>query len=491
MPTLELESSYSDINYFKSGATSDIFVAFDEKLQCKMALKVLKLYLKDQPEIIKRFQKEAKILARFSKDSIVNSREFFFLEDGRPVLVQEFVDGPTLAELLEGFDAKIFPLMSMMMVSDILLALEEPHQQKIIHRDLKPQNILVTKSGQIKITDFGIAKQIQSQTTHLTTSIIGSPSYMSPEQAKGEKNIDQRSDIFSVGIILYQLCTNQLPFVGENYGEVIYKIINDGVIAANKINPYVGLALNEIIQRSLSKNVSERYQFAHEMRSDLLKLTYGLSLEASGPELLEYFMLDKSRFLQSAGLMHEKIKLELLQELKKTKNKLSRINICSQVLEIDPYNELALRTIGQLTTKKNKKYLWLLLLLPLLFIPFYLKPEPVIEPIKPVSDALVKVEKPVVVPRAVEVEKPIVKLPPVKVKEIAPVVKTYLKFIVDQDVFIFVDGKELVPDSKGRIEVAPGSHWIKLVKNNFLPIEAKVGAKKGETVVINTKGQNP
>src|ERR1017187_4734796 len=190
----------------------------------------------------------------------------------------ELVEGRSLQTLLDG--RQLFPLPRVMkLMEQVCSALDSPHQHNVVHRDIKPANLMLTADDTVKITDFGTAKILQFGTAQ-TAHVMGTPSYMSPEQVKG-KPVDGRSDIFSLGVILYELMTGEKPFPGQNITTVIYKIINEEPIPPRSLDSSIHPGLSAVITRALSKDPSTRFQNCHELLDALKNYRELVSPEAT------------------------------------------------------------------------------------------------------------------------------------------------------------------------------------------------------------------
>lgn len=249
------------------GGMAIVYRAIDEKLDREVTFKVLKEdYINDE-EFIKRFSTEARAAARLSNTNIVNVYDVG--NDGNiHYIVMEYIDGFTLKELISS-KAPFTNEEAVGIGLQIGAALEHAHNNGIIHRDIKPENILITKSGNIgtiKVTDFGIAKATSSKTSPI--DFMGSVHYFSPEQAKGE-NVDTRSDIYSLGIVLFEMVTGQLPFTGETAVALAMKHLKEPIPDIKAINPNVSDKLVSVIKKATCKEPRNRYQTIDELVKDL------------------------------------------------------------------------------------------------------------------------------------------------------------------------------------------------------------------------------
>lgn len=258
---------YKILRSLGEGGMANVYEADDLVLKRKVTLKMLRLDLQDDSKAIERFHKEANSLTRLDNDHIVKIFDFGN-EMGIPYLVMEYVKGMDLKSYLR----KNYPL-SFEKIIDIMLqilsAVESAHQMGIIHRDLKPQNILIDDYGKVKVTDFGISiAAVESSTLTKTNTMVGSVHYISPEQARGSI-ITKQSDIYSLGIILFELLTGNVPFQGETAVSIAVKHYRDNLPSVKQLNPKVPQALENIVLRATTKNLKDRYQDVSEMAADL------------------------------------------------------------------------------------------------------------------------------------------------------------------------------------------------------------------------------
>ena len=257
----KLDGRYELHEIIGIGGMAVVYSAIDLEQNRKVAVKLLKEEYLANDEFRRRFKTESKVISVLSHPNIVKVFDVC-LGDRLQYIVMELVDGITLKEFIEL--QKILSWKdSILFVSQVLSALVHAHENGIVHRDIKPQNILLTSSGTIKVTDFGIA-QFMRQNAADTGRTIGSVHYMSPEQARGDK-VDTRADLYSVGILLYEMMTGRLPFDSENPTQVAMMQMSAATIAPRKLNPDIPVGLEEIITRAMRKDPDERYQSAAEM----------------------------------------------------------------------------------------------------------------------------------------------------------------------------------------------------------------------------------
>ena len=261
-----ISERYEIIKSIGEGGMANVYLAQDTFLDRKVAVKVLRGDLANDEKFIRRFQREAYNASSLSHPNIVEMYDVGE-DNGTYYIVMEYVEGRTLKQLLKKRGNLTTPE-----VVDIMLQLTDgiayAHDKYIIHRDLKPQNIMISDDGKIKITDFGIAVALNSTQLTQTNSVMGSVHYLPPEQASG-KGSTIKSDIYSMGIMLFELLTGKLPFKGENAVEIALKHMKDDIPSAKKLNSSVPQSLENIVMRATAKNPKNRYDDVKEMYNDL------------------------------------------------------------------------------------------------------------------------------------------------------------------------------------------------------------------------------
>jgi serine/threonine protein kinase/Tol biopolymer transport system component len=276
--------TYTILDLLGSGGMGQVYRARDGQLDRDVAIKILPPLFANDSDRLARFEREAKILAALNHPHI---GAIYGLErvDGAPALVLELVEGPTLAERLSQGALSVKDAVAI--ATQIVDALEVAHRQGIIHRDLKPANIKVTASGFVKLLDFGLAKGVGHDDSHAgsgavaaspTTSrpgaVMGTAAYMSPEQARGE-SVDARSDLFSLGAVIYEMITGRPAFSGATASAILSAILNDAPSSPRTINPSIPVSLERLVMRLLAKDRSARHQRASDVRIDLQRLVRG------------------------------------------------------------------------------------------------------------------------------------------------------------------------------------------------------------------------
>ena len=281
---------YEVLKEIGQGSLAIVYQAFDPQLRRDVALKILHPIFSKNQKNIERLRQEAQTLAQLDHPHILRIYSFLDQEEAKGI-VTEYVQGQTLAQFLEKH-SPVLPEIGLRIIADILEALEHAHSRKIVHRDIKPENIIINTSGEIKIADFSIAKIMGKESLTLTGQLVGSPFYLSPEQAVGEK-VDERADLFSVGVLLFRLVTGDAPFMDQDPAVLLKKILTSAPPRPTQLNPKISKSLERILLKALEKDRAKRYQKAWEFRYDILNSLkeYGLSLEEI--ELNRYFETPK------------------------------------------------------------------------------------------------------------------------------------------------------------------------------------------------------
>src|SRR5213082_843739 len=259
-----------------AGGMADVYLAEDQELGRRVAIKILDDRHAADDSFIERFRREAKNAAGLSHPNIVAIYDRGEAE-GTYYIAMEFLEGRSLKELIVGRGPAPIKV-TIDYARQILAALAAAHKQGIVHRDIKPHNVLVGPEGRLKVTDFGIARSGASQMTEVG-SIIGTAQYLSPEQAKGAP-VDQRSDVYSVGIVLYEMLTGQVPFTGDTPLEIAMKHLSEVPVPPSELRDEVPEDIDMVTLRALAKDPEDRYQTAEEMDADLARVARGLGVSA-------------------------------------------------------------------------------------------------------------------------------------------------------------------------------------------------------------------
>ncbi|ROQ96920.1 serine/threonine protein kinase [Streptomyces sp. 2132.2] len=270
-----------------AGGMASVYLAYDSALDRQVAIKTLHSDLGREQSFRERFRREAQAVAKLSHTNIVSvfdtgEGEVTFSGPGAgdaavmPYIVMEYVEGQPLGSVLEA-DIRQYGAMpadkALKVTADVLAALEVSHEMGLVHRDIKPGNVMMTKRGLVKVMDFGIARAMQSGVTSMTQTgmVVGTPQYLSPEQALG-RGVDARSDLYSVGIMLFQLLTGRIPFDADSPLAIAYAHVQEEPVAPSSINRSVTPAMDALVARALKKNPNERFPTAAAMRDEVARV---------------------------------------------------------------------------------------------------------------------------------------------------------------------------------------------------------------------------
>ena len=263
----KINNRYEIVKNIGEGGMANVYLANDTILDRKVAVKVLRGDLSSDDKFIRRFQREALSVSNLSHPNIVEVYDVGE-EEGNHYIVMEYIEGKTLKQLLKKRES-----LTLTEVIDIMTQLTDgiahAHESYIIHRDIKPQNIMIEDDGRIKITDFGIAMALNATQLTQTNSVMGSVHYLPPEQASG-KSASIKSDIYSLGILMYELLTGSVPFKGDNAVEIALKHMKEKIPSIRKQDPSIPQSVENIILKAAAKNPRNRYDSAKEMHEDLI-----------------------------------------------------------------------------------------------------------------------------------------------------------------------------------------------------------------------------
>jgi eukaryotic-like serine/threonine-protein kinase len=273
------------------GGMAEVYRARDIRLDRIVAIKTLRADLARDQIFQARFRREAQSAASLNHPSIVavyDTGEDMATGVPVPYIVMEYVDGRTVRDLLqEGH--RLLPERSLEIIDGVLRALDYSHQAGIVHRDIKPGNVMVTRNGDIKVMDFGIARAMSDAqaTMTQTAQVIGTAQYLSPEQARGER-VDARSDLYSAGCLLYELLTGRPPFTGDSPVAIAYQHVRENPVPPSRVDPDVPVWADAIVLKAMAKSPADRYQTAADMRADLQRAASGMPVSAPPTRLDNY-----------------------------------------------------------------------------------------------------------------------------------------------------------------------------------------------------------
>ena len=249
-----------------SGGMSTVYLARDQTLDRQVAVKVMHREMSEQADQLERFRQEARAVAKLSHPNVVaviDAGE----DGGHPYIVFEYVEGETLKQRINR-DGALDPQEAIAYAIEVARGLSVAHARRLVHRDIKPQNVLIDAEGRAKLTDFGISRQLEQDGMTATGRVLGTTDYVAPEQAMGHP-VDQRSDVYSLGVVLYEMLVGQVPFQADSQVGVAMKHVNEELPDVQRRRPDVSAAVALVVERSTAKDPAERYQQVGEMIDDL------------------------------------------------------------------------------------------------------------------------------------------------------------------------------------------------------------------------------
>jgi len=336
-----------------TGGMAAIYKAVQVSLDRTVAIKILHGHLAQDKDFIIRFEREAKAAANLKHDNIVNIIDFGKTEDVY-FIAMEYVEGKSLKDLMHAVDFVPFDI-ALTIAREISQGLYHAHQKGVVHRDIKPANILIGLDGGIKIADFGLAQAQDLISVTVTGSIVGTPAYMSPEQAGGKK-IDHRSDLFSLGVVIYEMITGRKPFSGQNYSSIIHEIITVVPPKPFEANPLIPREISAIIEKMLNKDPEQRQQNAGEISAEITAYFRKMKIECSRREVSQFLTAPENYLV---GLKKERKEKHLergLHFMGLGDDKIDEaISEFDKIIQMDPNDTRVLGYLKDLQARKAKR----------------------------------------------------------------------------------------------------------------------------------------
>jgi serine/threonine protein kinase len=504
--TKKEERNYQILSTIATGGTAVLYKAIQTSLDRFVVVKRLHSHLISDPSFTKRFELEAKAAASLDHENIVRIIDFGSSQDNY-YIVMEYISGSSLKEIL-CTQGVLDQELSLLIAREVCLGLDHAHQHGIIHRDIKPANIMITTDGQVKITDFGLAKLHQSQTQQtVANTLLGTPLYMSPEQAIGE-NVDGRSDLFSLGTMCYEMLTGTQPFKGDNYAVVIQNILHGSIPPPSKLRKNIKSDAEAAIMKAMSREPGKRPRTALEMaraietalgqekilstRTRLRRLVQGKDAGGSGDSIKRSSRASRAgRYVPRAvaALMAAAAVLILLVNPGSLDTMRTRIGALFAPDPLAPSEE---------TLKAGQSDMWG----PANFEPILLPDQNDSSAAAPESTAAVdsfrhsagetvSPDEPIAVtavPDTAASEEPEPEqaadstlVQTVKEEEAAAPAVGYIDIVVDPGASIYIDGeRRLFGTHLGPVELSAGSHEILCQREGYCEYSESVSIKKGE-----------
>ncbi len=344
-----LKSRYRLVEEIGRGGMAVVYRGEDVELGREVAVKILHDFLADKQEARQRFHREARVVARLQHDNILEIFDYSGLDSDRNFIVTEYIRGTDLASFLKEHPIRV-PEVALMILAELCGAVIHAHEQGIIHRDIKPENVMVREDGLLKLMDFGIAQMVDTQKLTLTGQLLGSPAYMAPEMVTGGE-VDYRTDVFSLGVLLYRLATGQLPFTGRNPHEVLKRIAEGEHTPASMVCPAVSPEMDAIIEKALSVSPRQRYQSARELAEDIRHILADLGIEDPRRELRLFFADPEGYQDDLSGRLVGKLLQEAREELA-SRRLPAAMRTLNRVLCLDPHNEEVPKLVRQVRRRQ-------------------------------------------------------------------------------------------------------------------------------------------
>jgi tRNA A-37 threonylcarbamoyl transferase component Bud32 len=345
----QILDKYELLEKVGQGGMAIVYRGVDTTLRRQVAVKVLHRHLADHKEARDRFEREAQAVAKLRHENILEIFDFSGVESEESYIVTEFIDGQTLKEFVGEHPIR-YPEVGAMITVQVCRALSHAHSLGVLHRDVKPENIMIRNDGVVKLTDFGIAQMLDHQRLTVTGQLLGSPAYMSPEHVEGGK-LDFRTDVFAVGIVLYQLATGELPFRGKNPHEILKRIAECSYTDPRQMSPLIGNELAGILRRSLAREKDDRYADVSQMVAALEGYLSGSGLGSARDELARFFNAPVSYEMALRPRLVAALAKRGLAKLADDRN--AALEIFNRVLTMDPENAEVLSAIERLSRHRR------------------------------------------------------------------------------------------------------------------------------------------
>jgi len=347
---------YEILDELGSGGMATVYRARDQELGRQVAIKMMHPHLAKRPEHAERFRREARAVAALHHRHIIEIHDFVRLDDdadglSHTFMVSELVEGPSLARFLTDHGT-ILPEVAALVAAKVAEALAAAHAAGIVHRDVKPENVLLAPGGRVVLTDFGIARVLEGETVTATGALIGSPSYMSPEQARGLRP-RPGSDCFSLGVMLYRMATGRLPFPGRDPLTVISAILKGRFTAPLQAAPAVGTTLDRIIVGCLEPDADARTSSAEVLADDLLDFAAEGGLTDPDVELERFFAAPE----QYQASTTRRVVTTLVERVESQSAEMSLagvLSLCDRILSLDPQNDEAVRIVQRVGRQRSR-----------------------------------------------------------------------------------------------------------------------------------------
>ncbi len=292
----QIKDEYDIIEEIGSGGMATVFKAVQKSLDRLVAIKVLNKSFHGDPQIVRRFERESRVAASLQHENIVQIYDYW--KKPNYAIMMEYVEGATLADVIEKTGA--LPVdVGVMVAIQAGTALDYAHMRGLVHRDIKPSNIMIKRNGEVKLMDFGIAQGRNHESLTSAGTLIGTPAYMSPEHILGQQP-DVRSDIFSFGIVLYELFTGTKPFKEDDNRTVTAKIVKDTFLPPRRINKEIPLRLQWLIKKCLRKNPNRRYGSMLEVQKKLGRFVTGRTTKAGSLLRISNYLVSRNVFKAAA-----------------------------------------------------------------------------------------------------------------------------------------------------------------------------------------------